>query len=79
MLPPCNHCIKNHPTLKFTQLNEELQHTLDGSMWSNPNVRQQSNNNSHNRQFQSNHYNNNKHNSHRGGHDNRHHNRRGRF
>jgi hypothetical protein len=55
------------------------QQTLDGSAWSNPNVRQQSNNNSHNRQFQSNHYNNNKHNSHRGGHDNRHHNRRGRF
>ena len=52
------------------------QHTLDGSMWSNPNFRQQSNNQSHNRQFQSHHNNhNNKHYSHRGGHDNRHHNR----
>ena len=50
------------------------QQTLDGSVWSNPNFRQQSNN-SHNRQFQSHHNNNNRHNNHRGGHDNRHHNR----
>ena len=53
------------------------QQTLDGSVWSNPNFRQQSNNQSHNRLFQSHHNNHkNRHNnSHRGGHDNRHHNR----
>lgn len=56
------------------------QHTLDGSMWNNPNFnyRHQYGNNGHNRPVY--HYNNNnRHNSHRGGHDNRHHNRRGRY
>ena len=51
------------------------QHTLDGSLWNNPNFKQQSNN--YNRQSQSHH--NHRHNNHRGGHDNRHQNRKGRY
>ena len=65
---------KGHPSVS-------TQHTLDGSVWNNPNFtnRQQYSNSSHNRPLH--HYNNNnsRHNSHRGGHDNRHHNRRGRY